>query len=226
VPGNDSFEDIRRMRERHNRTAARAQREHREAGFEDEPFGPEDAARYPTDEELAAREQQTSARGPGRRPSRPSPSRGIPRPRSSSPANRRRNRPPILPAGAPTLRRPLGYNVPVGAGTGLGGLFLGAIVYALILSVVEYGPQGPAMWFKAKFLNIAAGSSAAGGNVNPASSPPGVPGTTSPAGAAASGAPLYLGGGTPGGPLAPGDILPGNAGQFITGTPPSTPPAT
>ena len=80
------------------------------------------------------------------------------------------------------------------------------------------------MWFKAKFLNQASGSSS-GGGTNPATSPPGVPGLSSPAGAAATGGPLYLGGGTPGGPLAPGDILPGNAGQFITGTPPSTPPA-
>lgn len=33
------------------------------------------------------------------------------------------------------------------------GLLLGAIAYALVLSLITQGAKGPAMWFKAKFLN-------------------------------------------------------------------------
>jgi hypothetical protein len=36
---------------------------------------------------------------------------------------------------------------------GPSGLFIGAIVYALVLSVAQYGAAGPGLWFKAKFLN-------------------------------------------------------------------------
>jgi hypothetical protein len=36
------------------------------------------------------------------------------------------------------------------------GLILGAIAYALVLSLVDYGAEGPLLWFKAKFLNEAA----------------------------------------------------------------------
>jgi hypothetical protein len=73
-----------------------------------------------------------------------------------------RSRPsPRIPSpGAPSLKRPLGKNVAVGAGTGLAGLFLGGIVYAVLLSVVEYGSAGPGMWFKAKFMNQAPTQSA------------------------------------------------------------------
>jgi hypothetical protein len=35
------------------------------------------------------------------------------------------------------------------------------VMAALALSVVEYGPGGPLLWFKAKFLNEAAGAAAA-----------------------------------------------------------------
>lgn len=33
------------------------------------------------------------------------------------------------------------------------GVLLGMVVYALALSVVKYGANGPVLWFKAKFLN-------------------------------------------------------------------------
>lgn len=33
------------------------------------------------------------------------------------------------------------------------GVLLGMVAYALVLSVVNYGASGPALWFKAKFLN-------------------------------------------------------------------------
>ena len=57
VPGNDSFEDIRRERERHNRTVTKHEHETREAGG-DESFDlpPGSEGRYPTDEELATRD--------------------------------------------------------------------------------------------------------------------------------------------------------------------------
>jgi hypothetical protein len=90
-----------------------------------------------------------------------------------------RSRPPRVPSpGRPTLARPLGRNVPVGAGAGLSGLLLGAIAYALILSVVEFGAKGPGMWFKAKFLNEAGpaaptGTAGAGGPIVPGPSNPG-----------------------------------------------------
>ena len=33
---------------------------------------------------------------------------------------------------------------------GLGGLFIGAVFYAMVLSVIEYGPEGPLLWLKAE----------------------------------------------------------------------------
>ena len=85
---------------------------------------------------------------------------------------RPRRRPTRSP-GLPTPTRPLGRNVPVGVGGGasVAGVFLGAIVYALILSVVDYGSKGPGMWFKAKFENevtTSSGSAASGTTVTPA----------------------------------------------------------
>lgn len=38
-------------------------------------------------------------------------------------------------------------------GHSLAGVALGAVAYALVLSVIDYGPSGPRLWFKAKFLN-------------------------------------------------------------------------
>jgi hypothetical protein len=77
--------------------------------------------------------------------------------RPSSSGRRRRSR-------RPTLADPTGGRVPLLSfdGEGLGGLFIGAVAYALLLSVVNYGPKGPGLWFKAKFLNQAAGSTSSG----------------------------------------------------------------
>lgn len=57
----------------------------------------------------------------------------------------------------PSLRRPLG-GLTSGADVPhtVGGLLLGGVAYALVLSVVDYGMAGPRLWFKAKFLNEAA----------------------------------------------------------------------
>lgn len=63
---------------------------------------------------------------------------------------------------------PTGGALPVGltAGAGAAGLFFGAIAYALVLSVVDYGPTGPVLWFKAKFLNVPAGQSSTASTAN------------------------------------------------------------
>jgi hypothetical protein len=72
----------------------------------------------------------------------------------SAPAPRRPRRRGLSRPGRPSLRRPLG-----GATRGadlphtLGGVAVGAVLYALVLSVVDYGMKGPLYWFKAKFLN-------------------------------------------------------------------------
>lgn len=45
-------------------------------------------------------------------------------------------------------------NAPRGsAGHSIAGVALGMVVYALVLSIVDYGPEGPLYWFRAKFLN-------------------------------------------------------------------------
>jgi hypothetical protein len=56
---------------------------------------------------------------------------------------------------APTVLNPTGGRLPIGTGARFSpaGVFFGAISYALILSVAEFGPTGPLLWFKAKFLN-------------------------------------------------------------------------
>jgi hypothetical protein len=37
-----------------------------------------------------------------------------------------------------------------------GSILLGLLAVAMVLSVVDYGPTGPLLWFKAKFLNMPA----------------------------------------------------------------------
>lgn len=55
----------------------------------------------------------------------------------------------------PTVLNPTGGRLPIGTGatSSIAGAFFGAIFYALALSVADYGPTGPLLWFKAKFLN-------------------------------------------------------------------------
>lgn len=63
---------------------------------------------------------------------------------------------------SPTVLNPTGGRLPIGLGAvpSPAGVFAGAIFYALVLSVVDYGPTGPLLWFKAKFLNQAASTGA------------------------------------------------------------------
>lgn len=83
--------------------------------------------------------------------------------RSASPGRRRRGR--------PSFTDPTGGRLPITLdGQGLAGLFFGAIGYALVLSIVEYGPGGPLLWFKAKFLNQAAGAASSSTTSAPAGS--------------------------------------------------------
>jgi hypothetical protein len=103
-----------------------------------------------------------SSRGLGTKKSAPA-SRPPTKPSGRTSSKRSRPSPRIPSPGTPSLKRPLGKNVAVGAGTGLAGLMLGAVVYAVLLSVVEYGSKGPGMWFEAKFLNKAPSSSTSSG---------------------------------------------------------------
>lgn len=77
----------------------------------------------------------------------PRPAPGAPSP----PSSRRRG---LSRPSRPSLRRPFG-GITRGASPGhsIAGVFLGAVAYALILSVVDYGAKGPKYWFDAKFLN-------------------------------------------------------------------------
>jgi hypothetical protein len=89
----------------------------------------------------------------GARANRAAPRRSAPRP---TPATRRpspsRSRP-----GRPTLSNPTGSRGPIGFdGEGIAGAFFGAVFYALLISVADYGAKGPLLWFKAKFMNQAA----------------------------------------------------------------------
>lgn len=93
-----------------------------------------------------------------------------------SPRRRRRA------AGAPrAVRRFPGVSTAVKlTGGGFSGLLLGAVAYALVLSVVDYGPSGPGLWFKAKFLNEVAGAPAPSAPSSAAKAPPSPTGGSSP----------------------------------------------
>jgi len=97
-----------------------------------------------------------------------------PRRPSSSP------RSPRSPYKVPTPSSPSIIRNPSGAGETVAGVFLGMVAYALVLSIVEYGWSGPALWFKAKFLNEAAGapppSSSSSSTATPNANGPGVGG--------------------------------------------------
>jgi hypothetical protein len=59
--------------------------------------------------------------------------------------------PDPAPAGPGVLSRHFGSGA--GAGETGGGLVVGAIAYALLMALINYGAGGPSAWFKAKFLN-------------------------------------------------------------------------
>ncbi len=69
----------------------------------------------------------------------------------------------------PSLRRPLGGRLGGGVGETGAGVILGMVAYALVLAAVQYGPSGPLLWLRAKFLNQPApppaGSGAAAGGL-------------------------------------------------------------
>lgn len=161
----------------------------------DDPEAYEDAYRQAReDAEAEHRERETRAK---------SGSSGRARNHRRPPRSPRRPRSP----GKPSLRRPLGRNIAIGAGTGLAGLFLGAVIYAVLLSVVEYGSAGPGMWFRAKFMDQVGGSSTSGG---PPVGPGGFQGGTGP----------YVPGQAPGGLGGP-YIGPGPSGQGYQGPGPA-----
>jgi hypothetical protein len=95
----------------------------------------------------------------------------------SSPAIRRTARPRPSPSerrrrsAKPTFSDPTGGRLPITFDSeGLGGVFIGAVFYALVLSVIDYGVSGPGLWFKAKFFNEAAGAPGAKTSATPATS--------------------------------------------------------
>jgi len=111
----------------------------------------------------SSRTTRTSSRSPAPRPRRTS--------RSPGTLGIRRT------ARAASVVNPTGGKLPIGltAGAGAAGLFFGAITYALLLSVVDYGPSGPLLWFKAKFLNEPAGAPGSSGSSSSSGSSGAVP---------------------------------------------------
>lgn len=89
--------------------------------------------------------QRDSARTPPSTPAaRPPSSRNAP---SASPSR----------PSSPSLTNPTGGRLPIGFdGEGIAGAFFGMVLYALVVSVADYGASGPLYWFKAKFMNIPA----------------------------------------------------------------------
>ena len=62
---------------------------------------------------------------------------------------------------APSSPAPTSAAAPMRARGGEGGVapvFLGMLMAAMVLSIIDYGPTGPLLWFKAKFLNQPAGA--------------------------------------------------------------------
>jgi len=113
------------------------------------------SARRPENQPSTYRDAPAPAPQPSPSPRSPSPRRGGRRSFAQRPIGRRPSSRPT----SPRLTNPLGGRSPVEVAHSASGLLLGAVAYALILSVVNYGPTGPLLWFRAKFLNIAAGSS-------------------------------------------------------------------
>ncbi|HEX3948076.1 MAG TPA: hypothetical protein VHW47_10235 [Acidimicrobiales bacterium] len=114
-----------------------------------------DAGRQGTDYDEWHAANVKPAAGPRGKPGRPGRS-GRPGRRggggSSSPRSPRR------PSGpGPSLARPFaGGFRQLATAEGAAGAFMGAVTFALLLSVAQYGAKGPGLWFKAKFLNQAA----------------------------------------------------------------------
>jgi hypothetical protein len=74
-----------------------------------------------------------------------------------------------------SVAHPTGGRTVTGIAHDGAGVILGMVVYALILSVVQYGPTGPVLWFKAKFLNQAAGAPGSSSSSSSATTTPAAP---------------------------------------------------
>lgn len=85
-----------------------------------------------------------SGTGSGGAPASPAPARG-PRPSTRPRTGTGRSKTNVLRSPARATRSFVTGSV--------SGVILGAIGYALLLSVVDYGTSGPLYWFQAKFLN-------------------------------------------------------------------------
>lgn len=86
---------------------------------------------------------------------------GVHKGRGSS--SSRRSRPSPVAAAVPA--RYSGGGVSGGAtqaGGDAAGVVLGLVGAAMLLSLIDYGPKGPLLWLKAKFLNQAAGAPGSG----------------------------------------------------------------
>jgi len=101
---------------------------------------------------------------PAGRTGRPAPKTRAPR----APKPPRGPSDPLSKAGQ-RATNPLGGRSASQAGESAAGFVLGAVIYALALSIVEYGAKGPGLWFKAKFLNNA--TSAPGSSSSSSSKP-------------------------------------------------------
>lgn len=102
----------------------------------------------------------------------PAPPASAQRPRATKPA---RTRPAAVPTAAGPgrdsyLSRAFDHSAAaqrVGDATGLGkvasagdggGLLLAFVIYPIVLATIRYGPAGPGMWFRAKWLNQTTGT--------------------------------------------------------------------
>ena len=108
-------------------------------------------SRYTEHREAQAQESKGNARAR-------STERSIQAKERQSKAAHASRRSPSNPLGRRTrqasLANPTGGRLPIGFdGEGIAGVFFGAVFYALVLSVADYGAKGPLYWFKAKFMN-------------------------------------------------------------------------
>jgi hypothetical protein len=119
-------------------------------------------------------------RPPATRPPTSSPAGASPatRPAKTRPAGLARKANYLSRAFSPSrAAKRVGLGKVAGAGDA-GGLLLALVAYPLFLSVIKYGGDGPGLWFRAKWLNQAAGTSGKtkpgvtrGGPVGPGSGP-------------------------------------------------------
>jgi hypothetical protein len=126
----------------------------RQSETPDDDFGLPPGYKNPYQEhrEAQANERRVQRDSATRPPSSKSRAAGARRPSSRSGRSGSRSRP-----SSPSLTNPTGGRLPIGFdGEGIAGAFFGMVLYALGVSVADYGVSGPLYWFKAKFMNIPA----------------------------------------------------------------------